>query len=239
MPPKDNKRTHLTENIRVELRKIKESNPNWKQKDLVKWLEETHANLLKEEVPLNPNAKCSKTVKYPAMESVLYEWFVGHQEHVNISGEQLYLEATSFEFSYGWLEKFKQQHAIHSFRHFRENGSVDMEKIKASLPPIKEELDKWACKDIYNMDETCLFYRMQVDNSLATKQLEGRKQTKERVTIVICCNGDGSDKLLLWIISKFFNSRCFKNVNCGNLNCKYRANSNAWMICLLHMHASD
>lgn len=42
MPPKDNKRTHLTENIRVELRKIKESNPNWKQKDLVKWLEETH-----------------------------------------------------------------------------------------------------------------------------------------------------------------------------------------------------
>lgn len=105
MPPKDNKRTHLIENIRVEFCKIKESNPNWKQTDLVKWLEETHGltvsqaaisktlkrsvNLLKEEVPLNSNAKRSKSVKYPAMESVLYEWFVGHQEHVNVSGELL------------------------------------------------------------------------------------------------------------------------------------------------------
>lgn len=71
----------------------------------MKWLEETHGltvsqaaisktlkrsvNLLKEEVPLNSNAKRSKSVKYPAMESVLYEWLVGHQEHVNVSGELL------------------------------------------------------------------------------------------------------------------------------------------------------
>ncbi|XP_031282511.1 dirigent protein 5-like [Pistacia vera] len=75
-----------------------------------------------------------------------------------------------------------------------------MENIEASFPSIREELDKWAWKDIYNMDETGLFYQMQDDNSLATKQLEGQKQNKERITIVICCNGDGSNKLPLWVI---------------------------------------
>ncbi|CEG44831.1 tigger transposable element-derived protein [Plasmopara halstedii] len=43
-------------------------------------------------------------------------------------------------------------------------------------------------------------YPKQADNSLATKQLEGRKQNKERITSTIFCNGDGSDKLPLWII---------------------------------------
>ncbi|KAG8391682.1 hypothetical protein BUALT_Bualt01G0212700 [Buddleja alternifolia] len=147
------------------------------------------------------------------MESALYEWFVCNQQHTNISGEllkekgnifvrHLYPEAISFEFSNGWLEKFKQRHAIRSFRRFGESGSVDIEKIKASLPSIREELDKWAWKVIYNMDETGLFYRMQANNSFTTKQLEGRKQNKERITIVICCNGDGSDKLPLWIIGR-------------------------------------
>jgi hypothetical protein len=79
------------------------------------------------------------------------------------------------------------------------------------------------------MDETGLFYHMQADNSLATKQLEGRKQNKERITITICCNADGSDKLPLWIIDKSFRPRCFKNINIDNLDCKYHANKNAWM----------
>ncbi|GKG51108.1 hypothetical protein Tco_0539232, partial [Tanacetum coccineum] len=31
-------------------------------------------------------------------------------------------------------------------------------------------------KDIFNMDETGLFFRLQPDHSLATMQLEGKKQ---------------------------------------------------------------
>ncbi|XP_062104805.1 ARS-binding protein 1-like [Humulus lupulus] len=51
------------------------------------------------------------------------------------------------------------------------SGSVDMEKIEVVLPQIKEESEKWSLKDIFNMDETGLFYRMQADNSLATKNI--------------------------------------------------------------------
>ncbi len=70
---------------------------------------------------------------------------------------------------------------------------------------------------------------MQANNSLATKQLEGRKQSKERLTLELCCNGDGSDKLPLWVIGKFKNPRCFKNINVTSLGCVYRNNVSAWM----------
>jgi hypothetical protein len=43
----------------------------------------------------------------------------------------------------------------------------------------------------------------QANNSLATKQLEGRKQNKERLTLAVCCNANGSDKLPLLVIGKY------------------------------------
>ena len=102
-----------------------------------------------------------------------------------------------------------------------------MENIKAALPSIKAKLNQFQWKDIYNMDETGLFYRLEANHTLATKQLKERKNDKERITIVVYCNGDGSDKVLLWIIGKYANPKCFKNVNISNLNCHYRANKEA------------
>ena len=72
-------------------------------------------------------------------------------------------------------------------------------------------------------------FQFQADNSLATKQLEGRKQNKELLTLALCCNGDGSDKLPLWIIGKYKNPCCLKNVNLCSLGCTYRSNAKAWM----------
>ncbi len=69
----------------------------------------------------------------------------------------------------------------------------------------------------------------QADNSLATKQLEGHKQNKERLTLAVCCNANGSDKLPLLVIGKYENPRCFKNVNRDNFGCKYQSNPKAWM----------
>jgi hypothetical protein len=68
-----------------------------------------------------------------------------------------------------------------------------------------------------------------VDNSLATKQLEGRKQNKERLTPAVCYNANGLDKLPLLVIGKYENPCCFKNVNRDSFGCKYRSNSKAWM----------
>jgi len=107
------------------------------------------------------------------MESVLVKWFRANQEWANVSGElvresvmkildRLYLGHEPFEFSSGWLEAFKFRHGIRSYRHFGESGSIDMATLANTLPAIHDVLDQYAWKDIYNMDEIGLFYRMQV-----------------------------------------------------------------------------
>ena len=73
------------------------------------------------------------------------------------------------------------------------------------------------------------FYRLQADSSLSTHQLEGQKESKERMTMTMCSNADGSDKFLLWVIGKFLNPRCFKDVDRRSLGVAYHANKNAWM----------
>ncbi|XP_022858482.1 CENP-B homolog protein 2-like [Olea europaea var. sylvestris] len=74
-----------------------------------------------------------------------------------------------FSFSSGWLECFKARYGIKSYRRFSESGSVIMENIENALPRIRSKLDQFQLKDIYNMDEIGLFYRLEADHSLATK----------------------------------------------------------------------
>ncbi len=79
------------------------------------------------------------------------------------------------------------------------------------------------------MDETGLYWRLQVNNSLATHQLEGRKINKERIILVIYANSDSSEKIPLTIIGKHLNPRCFKGINRDTLGAHYHTNAKAWM----------
>jgi len=72
----------------------------------------------------------------------------------------LYPRHEPFEFSSGWLEAFKFRHGIRSYCRFGESGFVDMAALTDTLPAICDILDQYTWKDIYNMDETGLFYRM-------------------------------------------------------------------------------
>ncbi|XP_055800418.1 CENP-B homolog protein 2-like [Solanum dulcamara] len=90
-----------------------------------------------------------------------------------------------FNFSSGWLERFKSRYEIKSYRRFGKSGSVIM-NIENELPSIRSKLDQFELKDIYNMDEIGLFYRLKADHSLAIKQLEDRKKNKERITLALC-----------------------------------------------------
>ncbi|MBA0862955.1 hypothetical protein Goshw_014835 [Gossypium schwendimanii] len=71
---------------------------------------------------------------------------------------------TNFEFNFSivWLERFKERDEIKSYRRFGESGSVVMENIKDVLRQIRVKLENFGWKDIYNMDETCVFYRLQI-----------------------------------------------------------------------------
>ena len=90
----------------------------------------------------------------------------------------------------------------------------DVFNMDATLLFYRLQLDhSLGMKDVFKMDATWLFYGLQPDHSLATKQLGGKKQDKERLTIVIFCNENGSEKIHLWCIGKYAKPRCLKNMN--------------------------
>jgi hypothetical protein len=154
----------------------------------VKWLEEIHqvtmtqatisntlqcsAELLAREEIVNGNTKTRRPVMYQDVDEALAQRVEAYQVNININGEmirqkaaqfleRLHPDAPKFEFSNGWLAKFKQRHQIQSHHRFGESGAADTEIIEESLPRIHTILDQYALADIYNMDETGLFYRMQ------------------------------------------------------------------------------
>lgn len=254
-------KSSMNDQMRKALCEYKRDHPTCTQKDLQEWVDEkyrlkvsqgTISNTLKRSSEyLSANfekggsIKRHKKAKYPDMERALYEWFLQYQDRVNMTGELILEKAKDImkllypqhppdhQFSQGWLEKFKGRHGIKSFRRFGESGSVDVQDMEMKLEAIREKINQFSMKDVFNLDETGLFYRLQADHSLATKQLEGRKQDKERLTVVICCNEDGSEKIPLWIIGKYAKPRCFKNINMSSINCHYHANKRAWMTSVL------
>ncbi len=190
MPQKGTFHTTMTDKVHVALYQYKRDNPQLSQKDLIKWLENNHnikisqatifttlkwsAEIFaKSNNETNLNTKRQRTIRYPEMESALVKWFRANQEWANVSGElvkesatkildQLYPGHEPFEFSSGQLEAFKSRHGIRSYRRFGKSGSVNMAAFANTFPAIRDVLDQYAWKDIYNMDETGLFYQMQV-----------------------------------------------------------------------------
>ena len=67
---------------------------------------------------------------------------------------------SDFNFSIGWIGKFKHRRGIKSFLHFCESGVVDVQDMEQKLVSSHEKIDKFPMKDVFNMDETGLFYRL-------------------------------------------------------------------------------
>ena len=72
----------------------------------------------------------------------------------------------------------------------------------------------YATKDIFNCDETGLFYRTLPTRSLVVK---GGKQAKDRITVLLCASVSG-EKLQPLVIGKSRNPRSFK----GYQRCRCR-----------------
>jgi hypothetical protein len=67
-----------------------------------------------------------------------------------------------FKASSGWLDGFKRRHGIKDRRRYGESGDVDMDLVENECPKIKAILDRFHWRDIYNMDETGLFFQREV-----------------------------------------------------------------------------
>jgi hypothetical protein len=115
----------------------------------------------------------------------------------------------------------------------------DIQKEEKRVAKKKKVADDAALKkairnaaDIYNADESSLFYKALPQGTLAVRgdNPSGGKHQKERLTILFLCNQDGSDKKA-FVVGKCAKPRAFKNVS--NLPLPYYHNKKAWMTCEL------
>jgi hypothetical protein len=108
--------------------------------------------------------------------------------------------------------------------------SLSVNSTDAWLESLPSLLEVYEPRDVYNPDETGLFFNVLPDRNLAYKgeTCYGGKHSKDRLTVLLCVTSDGSDKQVLIVIGKSSKPRSFKDVK--KVPIKYHKNSKAWMM---------
>lgn len=187
----------------------------------------------------------SKTVKFRRTEAseidkVVFNWFsVIRGKDIPVSGVLLQEKAKevaeslglqNFKASNGWLEKFKIRHNLTFKSICGEEKSVNLEQVTDWIEKLKNICDGYEAKNIYNADETGLFYRILPNKTMCFKgeKCSGGKSSKERLTVLLCCNIEGEFEQPL-VIGKAKKPRCFKNINPKTLSVHWYSNKKSWM----------
>lgn len=174
---------------------------------------------------VDPNRKRMKTATYSDVDAATLKWF--HEKralNIPINGPLLCAQARKFatllgvddfKASNGWLVRFRDRHGI-TFKLIQgEEKSAPVNDANLWRANEMEKItEKYAPEDIYNADETGMFYQLLPEKTLSFKgeKCSGGKKSKQRVTALLCVNLPGTHKLRPLVIGKSLKPRCFKNV---------------------------
>lgn len=138
------------------------------------------------------------------------------------------LSIKNFAASEGWLTNFKKRNGVVFKKVCGLSGSVDAVCLDWQ-GKLKTLIENYDARDISNTDETGLSFQCLPDKTLTFKdeKCHGGKHSKERLTVLLAVNKDGSEKLKPLVIGKAMKPRCFKGVK--SFPTDYRANKKAWM----------
>ena len=130
----------------------------------------------------------------------------------------------------GWLHRFREKRGLRTKVISGESASVDLDVVHDwRKTALQEVLKEFSPRDVFNADETGLFYRCLPNRTTALKgeTCKGGKQSKERITVLLCANMDGSEKIPCLVVGKFGKPRCFKGTK--QLPVQYEFNRKSWM----------
>ena len=136
------------------------------------------------------------------------------REKAKIIATQLNID--NFSASNGWVSRFKDPHGLVFKKLAGQSAEVSVESTDAWLESLPSLLGGYERRDIYNADETGLLFNVLHDRTLAYKgeSCNGGKHSKDRLTVLLCVNSDGSDKQVPIVIGKSLKpsaSRMLKN----------------------------
>ncbi|GES76908.1 tigger transposable element-derived protein 4-like [Rhizophagus clarus] len=160
--------------------------------------------------------------KWPQLEKVLGLWVDNAlNTKQDIDGNILKTKAAFFAKKF-FIEDFHQSEGEVS-------SAPSAESIENDRLALQQFLRSYNPEDIWNGDETGLFWKMELSRVLARDPISGHKKEKSRVTIFCATNATGTEKMALTFIHKHKTSRAMKNLNYKNLSVYYYWNKKAWM----------
>lgn len=181
-----------------------------------------------------------RTAKFPELESALIIWVKEMRaQSIALSGPIIMAKAADFALrldiedfvaSEGWFHRFRERHNLVFRTLSGEAKEVDAETCATwRSDTLQQYLESYSPQDVFNADETALFFKLQPDKTITYKgdSCAGGKRSKERVTVLVAANMTGTEKVPLFVIGKALKPRCFKNIR--SLPTEYAANKKAWM----------
>lgn len=153
------------------------------------------------------NSATKKTLHlcpYSEMENKLYDWFLNQRERgffvdgnmFKYKAKQIFASAypligpDKFHASDGWLTNFKRRKEIRIFAASGEKLSAEPSSIPSFLRTFRAKIEEMGILEsqIYNADETGLFYRLLPNKTFVAaheKTAPGHKTLKDRITVLL------------------------------------------------------
>ncbi|KAK6471180.1 tigger transposable element-derived protein 4-like [Huso huso] len=191
-------------------------------------------NTVLQQCSSNVNRKRQRSSHAAGVDKALLRWFqFARASNRPVSGNILKnkavefaadLNVDAFKATNGWLDRWKKRHEIVLKRAQGEKKDADVSFgnswVEKELPAV---LQRYQPGDVYNADQTGLYYRALACGSRAFKKTA---HLEDRVALLVCCSMTGEKRPLL-LIGKSPKPRCLRGV--GNLPISYTYSSNAWM----------
>ena len=123
----------------------------------------------------------------------------------------------------------KKKYGIRSLSLQGEAASVDGATVEEYKVRFQDLLKEFNPSDIFNLDETGLFYKLLPNQTLCSEaKAKGMKSSKERVSVVFCVSYTG-EKLPPLVIGKTAKPRSFKGLDLDKIGVKYTSTFKSWM----------
>lgn len=191
---------------------------------------------------VNKSKKKSRWQPNEEINSAVFEWFNrARAKGLPVTGPMLQekalkfasdLQVVNFTASNGWLDRFRMRHNIVFRAICGESAQVNEDIVVEWKLRVPQITSGYSDRDIFNMDETGLFFKAIPDKTLTLKgeQCKGGKMAKQRLTLGLCANlcGEKEEPIVIHTSNR---PRCFKNTNMSLLGVFWCANKKAWMTC--------
>ena len=134
----------------------------------------------------------------------------------------------NYKFSNGWLQNFKKRTKLKNKINHGENGNMQISDFTEQITFLKTRINKYSPHNIYNIDESALFWKSRPTRTISSNNLKGFKNNKQRITFAVCVNSTGTHKFKPIIINYSAKPRSLRN-NKILEEVYYYNNRSAWM----------